>query len=77
MLPKEKIVQVLEAYDLTRPLRLAALLGGVDHHDVACYVAAGDGGLDPSSLAASAGDSVVEPFVARCTSGGQALVGGY
>jgi hypothetical protein len=40
MLPKEKQMDVLEAYDLTQSLRAAAELTGVDHHTVARYVAA-------------------------------------
>jgi hypothetical protein len=40
MLPKEKQMDVLEAYDLTKSLRAAAQLTGVDHHTVARYVAA-------------------------------------
>jgi transposase len=48
MLSEEKIVEVLEAYDLTRSYRSAALLAGVDHHTVRRYVAARDSGLDLS-----------------------------
>jgi transposase len=40
MLSKEKQMDVLEAYDLTKSLRGAAQLTGVDHHTVARYVAA-------------------------------------
>jgi hypothetical protein len=40
MLPKEKQMDVLEAYDLTKSLRAAAQLTGVDHHTVARYVEA-------------------------------------
>jgi transposase len=40
MLYKEKQMEVLEAYDLTRSLRAAAQLTGVDHHTVARYVEA-------------------------------------
>ena len=40
MLSKEKQMDVLEAYDLTKSLRAAAELTGVDHHTVARYVAA-------------------------------------
>ena len=39
MLSKEKQMDVLEAYDLTKSLRGAAQLTGVDHHTVARYVA--------------------------------------
>lgn len=40
MLPKEKSMEVLEAYDLTKSYRSAAQLTGVDHHTVARLVAA-------------------------------------
>ncbi|HUI04990.1 MAG TPA: IS21 family transposase [Acidimicrobiales bacterium] len=40
MLSKEKQMDVLEAYDLTKSLRAAAELAGTDHHTVARYVAA-------------------------------------
>jgi transposase len=40
MLPKEKGMEVLEAYDLTKSYRSAAQLCGVDHHTVARLVAA-------------------------------------
>jgi hypothetical protein len=40
MLPKEKKMEVLDAYDLTRSYRSAALLCGVDHHTVARALAA-------------------------------------
>lgn len=40
MLPKEKEMEVLEAYDLTKSYRSAAQLTGVDHHTVARLVAA-------------------------------------
>ncbi|MGH9093065.1 MAG: IS21 family transposase [Acidimicrobiales bacterium] len=40
MLPKEKEMEVLEAYDLTKSYRSAAQLCGVDHHTVARLVAA-------------------------------------
>ena len=40
MLPKEKEMEVLEAYDLTKSLRAAGQLTGVDHHTVARVVAA-------------------------------------
>ena len=40
MLPKEKRMHVLEAYDLTKSFRAAGQLTGVDHHTVARAVAA-------------------------------------
>jgi len=47
MLAREKIMEVLAAYDLTSSFRSAAALCGVDHHTVRRYVAARDAGLDP------------------------------
>src|SRR5271163_3022451 len=46
MLPKEKQMHVLEAFDLTQSLRGAAELTGVDHHTVARYVPARAAGVD-------------------------------
>ena len=40
MLPKEKKMEALEAFDLTKSFRVAGLLTGVDHHTVARAVAA-------------------------------------
>ena len=40
MLPKEKEMEVLEAFDLTKSYRAAGQLVGVDHHTVARAVAA-------------------------------------
>src|SRR5579875_403549 len=65
MLPEEKIMEVLEAYDLTRSLRSAAMLCGVDHHTVARYVAAREAGLDPLGLAPPARGSLCDPFAAK------------
>ena len=39
MLPKEKRMEVLEAFDLTKSFRAAGQLTGVDHHTVANAVA--------------------------------------
>ena len=44
MLSKEKQIDVLEAYDLTKSLRGATELTGVDRHTVAHYVAARSAG---------------------------------
>jgi len=54
MLSEDKIMDVLEAFDLTRSYRSAAQLFWVDHHTVRRYVAARDAGLDPTSLGTSA-----------------------
>ena len=61
MYSKERILEILEAYDFTKSLRSAAALCGCDHHTVARYVAARAAGLDPSK----GGDrsTVTEPFV--------------
>lgn len=61
MLSEEKIVEVLEAYDLTRSYRSAAQLAGVDHHTVRRYVAAREAGLDVS-VATVERPRVSDPF---------------
>ncbi len=48
MLVEEKIMEVLEVYDLTKSFRSTAALCGVDHHTVRRYVAARAAGLDPA-----------------------------
>lgn len=63
MLSKEKIVEVLEAYDLTGSFRSAAQLCGVDHHTVRRYVAARDAGLDPTAVSSMPRERVTDPFV--------------
>jgi hypothetical protein len=65
MLPEEKIMEVLEAYDLTQSLRSAAMLCGVHHHTVARYVAAREARLDPLGLAPPERGSVTDPFAAK------------
>jgi hypothetical protein len=40
MLPERKLMEVLEAHDLTRSLRSAALLCGIDHHTATRVVGA-------------------------------------
>ena len=49
MLVEEKIMEVLEVYDLTKSFRSTAALCGVDHHTVRRYVAARAAGLDPAT----------------------------
>jgi transposase len=52
MLPKEKTMELLEAYDLTKSFRAAGQLTGVDHHTVANAVTARACGEDTEDLAA-------------------------
>lgn len=61
MYSKEQVLEILQAYDLTKSLRSAAALVGCDHHTVARYVAARDAGLDPSEQLER--PSVTDPFV--------------
>lgn len=61
MYSKEHVMEVLEAFDLTKSYRAAGLLCGVDHHTVAAKVAARTAGLAPGTTAAR--PSVAEPFV--------------
>jgi transposase len=67
MLPKEREMEVLEAYDLTKSYRSAAQLCGVDHHTVARVVAAralgaelGDEPVVRSKVAEAFADKIVE-----------------
>ena len=67
MLPKEREMEVLEAYDLTKSYRSAGQLCGVDHHTVARVVAAralgaelGDEPLVRSKVAEAFADKIVE-----------------
>jgi len=48
MLSEGKIMEILEAYDLTGSYRATAALCGVDHHTVRRYLAARAAGLDPA-----------------------------
>lgn len=43
----QEIMEILEAFDLTRSCRAAAELTGVDHNTVAQYVQRRDAGYDP------------------------------
>jgi hypothetical protein len=58
---KEEVMEILEAFDLTKSYRAAGLLCGVDHHTVAAKVAARAAGLDPGGVAVVA--SVIGPFI--------------
>lgn len=60
MLPKEKQMEVLEAYDLTKSYRAAGQLVGVDHHTVARAVTARALGRDVDDLTRRS--VVAEPF---------------
>ncbi len=67
MLPKEKEMEVLEVYDLTKSYRSAAQLCEVDHHTVARLVAARAVGAelkgDPavrSKMACAYADKIVD-----------------
>jgi hypothetical protein len=74
MYSKEKILEILEAYDLTKSFRSAAALTGCDHHTVARYVAARAAGLDPSA-GGDRGDGVGAVRGQDPTSGSTALMG--
>jgi hypothetical protein len=56
-------VEILEAYDLTRCARSAALLAGVDEKTVARYVAIRDAGGDP--LARPRRVRSIDPFLPK------------
>lgn len=59
----EEIMEILEAFDLTRSFRSAAELAGCDHHTVAHWVARRDAG----ELTATAvrRDQLIDPFLAK------------
>jgi transposase len=63
MLSEGKIMEVLEAYDLTGSFRSAAQLCGVDHHTVRRYVAARGAGLDPALTVSR--ERVTDPFAEK------------
>ena len=61
MYSKEVVMEILEAFDLTKSYRAAGALCGVDHHTVAAKVAARSAGLDPGEVVVF--PSVIEPFI--------------
>ena len=65
MLVEEKIMEVLEAYDLTNSFRSTAALCGVDHHTVRRYVAARAAGLDLTKTVGRV--SVSDPYSDKIT----------
>lgn len=65
MLPKEKQLEALEAYDLTGSFRSAAALVGCDHHTVKRLVAARDAGL--VLVEGVERERVSDPFIDKIT----------
>lgn len=65
MLPKEKRMEVLEAYDLTKSFRAAAQLTGIDHHTVARLVTARSLGqsIDDQTIRSKVADAFSEKIV--------------
>lgn len=59
MLSKEKTMELLEAFDLTRSYRAAAQLCGVDHHTVRRAVAARAAGHEPDEAGRV---TIAQPF---------------
>ena len=59
----EEIMEILEAFDLTRSFRSAADLAGCDHHTVAHWVARRDAG--ELSATASRRDQLIDPYLAK------------
>ncbi len=58
----EEIMEILEAFDLTRSFRSAAELAGCDHHTVAHWVARRDAG--ELSATAVRRDQLIDPYLA-------------
>lgn len=63
MLSEEKMMEILEAYDLTGSYRATAALCGIDHHTVRRYVATRAAGLDPASVLER--PKVSDPYLAK------------
>ena len=63
MLSEEKMMEILEAYDLTGSFRATAALCGVDHHTVRRYVATRAAGLD--RLRCVERPKVCDPYLAK------------
>ena len=61
MYPKEHVMEILEAFDLTKSYRAAGLLSGCDHHTVKAKVDARIAGL--AAGAAMDRPKLAEPFV--------------
>ena len=61
MYPKEYVMEILEAFDLTKSYRAAALLSGCDHHTVKAKVDARTAGLAAGE--ATDRPKLAEPFV--------------
>jgi hypothetical protein len=61
----EEIMEILEAYDLTRSFRDAAELAGCSHHTVATYVVRRDAGELPAPSEKVERSKLVDPFLAK------------
>lgn len=59
----EEIMEILEAYDLTRSFRDAAELAGCSHHTVGVYVARRDAGELPAPNRKAERSRLVDPFL--------------
>ncbi len=61
----EEIMQILEAFDLTRSFRDAAELSGCSHHTVGDWVAKRDAGLLPAPGEPARRHRIVDPFLPK------------
>lgn len=61
----EEIMEILEAYDLTRSFRDAAELAGCSHHTVAAYVARRDAGRLPTRGQKVERSKLIDPFLPK------------
>jgi transposase len=61
----EEIMEILEAFDLTRSLRDAAELAGCSHHTVANWVAKRDAGLLPVPGEPVERPKLIDPYLAK------------
>ncbi len=61
---REEIMEILEAFDLTKSFRDAGELAGCSHHTVAHWVARRDGGTLPGE-GPQRRERLVDPFMAK------------
>jgi transposase len=62
---REEIMEILEAFDLTRSLRDAGELAGCSHHTVAHYVELRDAGKLPTPGEPARRERIIDPFMAK------------
>jgi transposase len=61
----EEVMEILEAFDLTRSYRDAAELAGCSHHTVEAWVAKRDAGVLPAAGVPVSRSKLIDPFLAK------------